>query len=489
MSPKTETKSRALVFFGEHPREIVSPEIGFNVLLHFCGSYLDSAADLPLSEEMKKNILDCPKCKELDGVLNQMGGVEGKGVEVKLVLNANPRGREKVENGQFSERWDADGVDINRDWQRLTEAIEAEFAPKDSSLKNLTAYSETNQGKQNKQHPFTAPETQILHQVVVDYQPHVFLSVHSGYRGIFMPWASLNALETLRHGDEMMEIMSEVAMDKTLNLDCPFGRMTEVLRYSSPSNCLDYVFLCGRAQYAYAFERIKCLRGFVFVLVVLLHLVQVYVRDDKEEANIRRLVSSMNATGTMLQSSSAIALSGSVEAEVSPHDHADAETEAHPTAPQGLLEKRQQPKRKGSPGGASRTGAGLHGETGEGSGGPGSGAFVQTGTGSASSSRFADTSPDMATKGGCLRYFNPIPVDGTPSSTVDGQRLDRAVIDKWTGATLQILLKSAQRVEDEQLKEGPPLPRMLLRPCVRSLPRCRGLDRRGESDSEEPSFF
>jgi len=69
--------------FGEHPRELISPETGINFLQGLCNDPNNS-------------------------LLNNY--------ELKVILNANPSSRERVENGEFCIRENEHGVDLNRNY-------------------------------------------------------------------------------------------------------------------------------------------------------------------------------------------------------------------------------------------------------------------------------------------------------------------------------------------------------------------------------------
>ena len=70
----------ALLIFGEHPRELISTELGFYMIKDICDGNND--------------------------ILNY--------AEIFIIVNANPSSREKVEDGDYCLRRNLNGVDTNR---------------------------------------------------------------------------------------------------------------------------------------------------------------------------------------------------------------------------------------------------------------------------------------------------------------------------------------------------------------------------------------
>ena len=83
---KTGKLKKAAFVFGEHARELVSPESGLRFLDTLCRS----------------NTNDIKKIR--------------KNFEIRMVLNANPNSRKKVENGEYCLRTNQNKVDLNRNW-------------------------------------------------------------------------------------------------------------------------------------------------------------------------------------------------------------------------------------------------------------------------------------------------------------------------------------------------------------------------------------
>lgn len=75
--------------FGEHPRELISPETGLNLINTLCGEM--SSSNLNIDSLLEQNIF-------------------------QIVLNANPYGRTLVEEGESCRRTNENGIDLNRNW-------------------------------------------------------------------------------------------------------------------------------------------------------------------------------------------------------------------------------------------------------------------------------------------------------------------------------------------------------------------------------------
>lgn len=207
------TLNKVFMLFGEHARELISPESGIYFIKALCGDAKLSAAFLETG-----NVAD---------VLDKS--------EFQIILNANPRSRKKVEGGDYCVRTNPSGVDLNRNWDEHFEQASAGFG------------ADSNPGPS----PFSEPETRILKQVVTDYAPTTFLTVHSGTRGMYLPWAyDMTHLATFNEPG-MMEILKSVDND---HCQCPFGAAGKQVGYSCPGTCIDYAYAKLNTPFAFAFE-------------------------------------------------------------------------------------------------------------------------------------------------------------------------------------------------------------------------------------------
>jgi hypothetical protein len=197
--------NRNFLLFGEHSRELISPESGLHFVKSLCGEtdLKDKAAEV-----LKDN-------------------------EFQIIVNGNPESRKKVEQGDFCLRTNPEGVDLNRNWAEKWEP---------GSL-----MAQTDPGPR----PFSEPETRVFKQLVEEYRPTNFLTVHSGTKGMYMPWAyDMEHLAT-RNQPAMMQILKDLDKD---HCECPFGAAGKEVGYSCPGTCLDYVYDKLQTQYAFAFE-------------------------------------------------------------------------------------------------------------------------------------------------------------------------------------------------------------------------------------------
>lgn len=205
---KTPT-NRVFMLFGEHSRELISPESGVYFVQALCGE-----AKLGVQNGLPSDLLQAS--------------------EFQFVLNANPRSRIKVEAGDFCIRENPNEVDLNRNWDAM-------WQPEAAS------YGDARPGPR----PFSEPETRIVRDLVTKFQPTVFVTVHSGTRGMYMPWAYDTQHEGTDHREAMMNILR--ALDKE-HCKCPFGAAGKEVGYPCPGTCLDWVYAELKSQFVFAFE-------------------------------------------------------------------------------------------------------------------------------------------------------------------------------------------------------------------------------------------
>lgn len=205
---QSNATNKVFILFGEHSRELISPESGLHLVRMLCGE---------ASEEEVKMARETLRDSEFE-----------------LVLNANPRSRLKVEGGEYCLRTNPAGVDLNRNWDEKWQPTAA-------------VYSNANPGPE----PFSEPETRLVRRLVTEYSPTTFLTVHSGTRGLYMPWAYDTEHLADRNQPAMLEILR--ALDSK-HCRCPFGAAGKEVGYECPGTCLDYVYDQLKAPYSFAFE-------------------------------------------------------------------------------------------------------------------------------------------------------------------------------------------------------------------------------------------
>ena len=195
-SPKT-----AFLLFGEHPREMISPELGLHVVEEICAK--------------KLRVLDK--------------------TSIFIVVNASPIGRSRVENGEYCLRANENGVDINRNWAAFWEKEDC--------------------GKANNcpgPYPFSETQTIEIRDLLEEAQAELFLSVHSGVYSMFFPY--VYDYLSIPENDEkrMMEVLDTI--NQEFELAKKVGPGAEALKYIAPGNCLDYAYSVDKVPYTYAWE-------------------------------------------------------------------------------------------------------------------------------------------------------------------------------------------------------------------------------------------
>lgn len=210
--------NKVFLLFGEHARELISPESGIYFLRALCG---DVEMKDPAMQEFLK------ETSTAEEVL--------KDSEFMMVLNSNPRSRKKVENGEYCLRINPDGVDLNRNWDERWQQEAATFG------------GDSNPGSK----PFSEPETRIVKRLVSEYRPQTFLTIHSGTRGMYMPWAYDMNHMAKTNAKPMMDVLKAIDKD---HCECPFGAAGREVGYPCPGTSLDYAYAKLNTPFAYAFE-------------------------------------------------------------------------------------------------------------------------------------------------------------------------------------------------------------------------------------------
>jgi len=127
------------------------------------------------------------------------------------------------------------GVDLNRNWDE-------KWSPE-----AVMDSADTNPGPK----PFSEAETKIFKDLVSEYNPNTFLTIHSGTKGMYMPWAYDMEHLAQRNEPEMMQMLKDLDKD---HCQCPFGAAGREVGYSCPGTCLDWVYDQLQTDYSFAFE-------------------------------------------------------------------------------------------------------------------------------------------------------------------------------------------------------------------------------------------
>lgn len=196
-----DRRNRFFLLAGEHARELIGPESLLYFMQTLCGK-------TELSKERASS-------HALDSI------------DFDMILNGNPLSRLVVESGEYCVRHNPNDVDLNRNWGG--EGTGANAGP----------------------HAFSEPESRISKKFIEESNPSAFISIHSGTRGMYMPWAfDMEHLAT-RNQPQMMDVLKTV--DKA-HCRCPFGAAGKEVGYSCPGTSIDWVYRELAANYSFAYE-------------------------------------------------------------------------------------------------------------------------------------------------------------------------------------------------------------------------------------------
>jgi len=208
---------KAMLVFGEHARELISAESGLHFVKALCEDQGQNASSL-LQADMQ----------------TAAAAVLGFS-ELKVVVNANPLGRARVEEGDFCWRTNEDAVDLNRNWGEHFDAM-----PEDG-------HKETNPGPS----AFSEPESRILRDLATDFDPTLFLTVHSGALLLGTPHGYSKSTPPESQEKKMLEVLAPISEKYC---DCPYGSLAELVGYEAPGNAIDYVFDDLHAPFSFTWE-------------------------------------------------------------------------------------------------------------------------------------------------------------------------------------------------------------------------------------------
>lgn len=196
-----------MMVFGEHPRELIASESGLRFVQELCSGSNEAA-----SEALKRS-------------------------DLRLIVNANPTGRKVVEGGDTCWRGNANGVDINRNFDGgwIHGAIGDPHAFGGDT-------------------PFSEPETRQLRASIQENKPRAYVSIHSGGYDLLYPYGydrPQNSSAPEPDADAMSSLLQPIS---NAHCDgCPAGPLQQVLGYTAPGNDMDYAFAQG-VPYAFTFE-------------------------------------------------------------------------------------------------------------------------------------------------------------------------------------------------------------------------------------------
>lgn len=203
------SRTKAMFVFGEHARELVSPESSLDLLRTLCGQGSGSSRASSLLDK----------------------------VEFTIVPNANPLGRKKVEEGYYCKRTNEDNVDLNRNWGEEHRGDAMKFMG-----------DEMDPGPSG----FSEPETQILKELAEEVHPDVYLSIHSGAYLLGAPFG-YTADKVASNEASQVEILKPIS-ERYCGGGCPYGGLAELIGYKSMGCDIDYMAEHVQTPYAYTWE-------------------------------------------------------------------------------------------------------------------------------------------------------------------------------------------------------------------------------------------
>ena len=172
-------KTRVLYNYGEHGRELITVEVAVDLLRAFALG-LEHAAQLAHPDSSRSV---GQTVKALVATV------------FKIVPMENVNGRELVEKGDFCERKNGRGVDCNRNW-------EVDWGVKAPDYDPSEEYPGTG--------PFSEPEAFMMRALLEEFNPHVWVNVHSGMEALFMPFDHKPVEPVGEGADAMRQILHKI---------------------------------------------------------------------------------------------------------------------------------------------------------------------------------------------------------------------------------------------------------------------------------------
>ncbi|CAD7942425.1 unnamed protein product [Amoebophrya sp. A25] len=198
-------RKRAFFLFGEHARELISPESGLHLAHELVSSNLHHGS------------------QHLQGAW-----------EVIIVANANPSSRDRVlgPNREYCLRTAVSGVDLNRNFP-------------DHWMATGHNGTETWSGPA----PLSEREPTLVAEMLREFEPDLFLTVHSGTLSMFLPFGWSETEKPSNYKD-MLQILDDV--NKKMRV--PYGGAMETIHYQATGNSMDFAYDVAKVPYAFAVE-------------------------------------------------------------------------------------------------------------------------------------------------------------------------------------------------------------------------------------------
>ncbi|CAL8466007.1 g5543 [Coccomyxa elongata] len=216
-----EKKTRLLLNYGEHGRELITVEVALRLLQILA----DPSAELERADRPGG-----PGKARLKALLHN--------TIFKIVPMENERGRDLVEAGNLCERKNGRGVDTNRNWEVHWGYKEKDYDPNEE-------YPGTK--------PFSEPEAEALLELAKKFRPHVWMNAHSGMEALFMPYDHLPHIPSGEVAQATLQVLEKLN-NVTCGGRCALGSGGKSVGYLAHGTATDYMYERLKVPLAFTWE-------------------------------------------------------------------------------------------------------------------------------------------------------------------------------------------------------------------------------------------
>jgi hypothetical protein len=197
---------RVLLNFGEHGRELISSEVALAVM---------KAIDMDAASEPHQKLF-------IAFLLTH--------AELKITPLLNVWSHVRVEEGHACERKNANGVDLNRNWNYLWSGPEDASAqaqrrapiPQDEQYPGPSAFSEF--------------ESRTLRDLATEFRPDLYINYHSGIREMYCGWD--HRQELIPNAEEVLRLLNHM----NTRCQCAVGGAGIIGGYVVFGGSMDYLY-------------------------------------------------------------------------------------------------------------------------------------------------------------------------------------------------------------------------------------------------------
>ena len=200
------------MLFGEHARELISPELAIYIIENLCSIEYSKIKSL-YSKKTLKSILS-------ENIIT-------------IIPLVNEYGRKIIEKDiNHCQRNNENDVDLNRNYPLNW--------IKDDSI---------NSGKK----PLSEWETRSINNIIKMINPKLLISTHSGDFKMYMPFGYKNI--SFNNFDNNLKIMYQILNDLNEKYcKCKFGPISNLYKFNVSGNLIDYAYEILKVKYVFAFE-------------------------------------------------------------------------------------------------------------------------------------------------------------------------------------------------------------------------------------------